>query len=122
MGDDTGSISSDDLSRLLQVSGAELISIMTGADLNGDGVIDFEEFKAIFTRLAPRVSSNDTRLSLGTPGVESPACIKRSGPAGDAPNSSHSSSCSCTFSFPLLCKSRAPTGSAPATGSKPAAC
>jgi len=61
--DNTGSISSENLSRIMQVSGAELDSIMTGADLNGDGVIDFEEFKAIFTRLAPQVSSNYVGLS-----------------------------------------------------------
>mmetsp|Transcript_134202 Transcript_134202/g.261373 ORF Transcript_134202/g.261373 Transcript_134202/m.261373 type:complete len:684 (-) Transcript_134202:176-2227(-) len=61
--DSTGSISSENLSRILQVSGAELNSIMKGADLNGDGVIDFEEFKAIFTRLAPQVSSNYVGLS-----------------------------------------------------------
>jgi len=57
--DDTGTINSENLSRLLQLSSAELNSIMIGADTNGDGVIDFEEFKAIFSTLAPRVSSNN---------------------------------------------------------------
>jgi len=55
--DNTGGISSENLSRILQVSGAELNSIMTSADLDGDGVINFEDFKAIFTRLAPSVLS-----------------------------------------------------------------
>jgi len=72
--DNTGSISPENLSRLLQVSGAELSSIMSSADLNGDGVIDFEEFKAIFTRLAPSVSSNDICPSLSSSSGSSPVC------------------------------------------------
>jgi Ca2+-binding EF-hand superfamily protein len=54
--DDTGNISLDNLRRLIQVDNEELTDIMARADLNGDGVIDFEEFKAVFSTLAPHVS------------------------------------------------------------------
>jgi len=52
--DDTGSIGLDELRRLTQVSNdEELEEIMARTDLNGDGVIDFQEFKAVFAALAP---------------------------------------------------------------------
>jgi calcium-dependent protein kinase len=53
--DNTGNISLHNLSRMIQVGNEELEDIMTRADLNGDGVIDFEEFKAVFRTVAPRI-------------------------------------------------------------------
>lgn len=92
--DDTGSINLDNLSRLIQVDSEELKDIMAGADLNGDGVIDFEEFKAVFSTVARRVSPpkvlvqaptseslsspRSPRSPLGTPAVAPTAWVKRS--------------------------------------------
>jgi len=53
--ENTGNISLNNLRRMIQVGNEELEEIMARADLNGDGVIDFEEFKAVFTTVAPRV-------------------------------------------------------------------
>jgi len=55
--DDTGSISLDNLRRLIQVSNdEELEEIIACADSNGDGVVDFREFKAVFAAVAPRMT------------------------------------------------------------------
>jgi len=49
--DNSGTISQEELGRCVQGSKEELLSYMMHADLNGDGVLDFEEFKAIFASL-----------------------------------------------------------------------
>jgi len=59
--DNTGNISLNNLSRVIRVSNEELEDIMARADLNGDGVIDFEDFKAVLTTVAPRLSPRDSQ-------------------------------------------------------------
>jgi len=56
--DNSGTISTEELGRVVQGSNEELMSYMVQADLNGDGVLDFDEFKAIFAALP--VSLADT--------------------------------------------------------------
>jgi hypothetical protein len=51
--DGDGTISLQELGSVMQGSKEELLSTMQLADLNGDGVIDFAEFKAMITALAP---------------------------------------------------------------------
>jgi len=61
--DDTGCISLENLSGLINVSHEELERIVAHADTNDDGVIDFEEFKAVFAKVARRIaptSSSDS--------------------------------------------------------------
>jgi len=71
--DDTGNISLDDLSRLIKVGNEELKDIMATADTNGDGVIDFEEFKAVFSTLALRVSEAPPEMVLQPAGEPFPS-------------------------------------------------
>jgi len=59
--DSSGTISQEELGRVMQASNEELMSYMAHADLNGDGVLDFDEFKAIFAALP--VSLADTRAT-----------------------------------------------------------
>jgi len=49
--DSSGTISQEELSRVMQASNEELMSYLAHADFNGDGVLDFDEFKAIFAAL-----------------------------------------------------------------------
>lgn len=49
--DSSGTISQEELGRVMQASNQELMSYMAHADLNGDGELDFDEFKAIFAAL-----------------------------------------------------------------------
>jgi len=74
--DSSGTISQEELGRVMQASNEELMSYMAHADLNGDGVLDFDEFKAVFAALP--VSLADT----GGPCNFDPVC-----PGGLAANS-----------------------------------
>lgn len=49
--DGSGTISMEELGRVMRAGDQELMSYMEKADLNGDGVLDFDEFKAIFASL-----------------------------------------------------------------------
>jgi len=49
--DNSGTISHEELGRLMRASSEQVLSYMKQADLNGDGVLDFGEFKAIFASL-----------------------------------------------------------------------
>jgi len=74
--DATGNISLDNLSRLIDVSNEELKNIMASADTNGEGVIDFEEFKAVFSSLALHVSATPPEMLLkpaGEPSTSPPS-------------------------------------------------
>jgi len=51
--DQTGIISLEELGRVMQGSKQEILATMQLTDLNGDGVIDFDEFKTMITGLAP---------------------------------------------------------------------
>jgi len=55
--DSSGTISREELGRVMCASNEELTSYIAKADLNGDGELDFDEFKAIFASLPPSLSS-----------------------------------------------------------------
>jgi len=44
-----GTIALEELERVLHMSHEELLPIMDGADLKGNGVIDFEEFQTMLS-------------------------------------------------------------------------
>lgn len=73
--DSTGCISLENLGRLIQVSHTELECIVAHADRNNDGVIDFEEFKAVFAKVARRMTptsaSDSTHMDSLFPRLES---------------------------------------------------
>jgi len=75
--DNSGTISQDELGRVVRASKEELLSYMRQADLNGDGVLDFEEFKAIFTSLSVAsdgLASNSLNHTL-SPSAKTPGAL-----------------------------------------------